>query len=218
MKFFSDDFIITYTTETQNLVEVIEVIVEALIVNMKKIMDFFGLKEFNNKKEIIIYSNIDKYAKHMSKYILYQDWMIADTSDGNINILSLDMCQKTNAHKNMSYEEYKKVILHEFVHICQSEINPNSDGCEWFWEALATNLSGQIFYDININCTKEALMYDYYNLAGNYAITYKIGKYMLENMKHDKILEYVRIPERLCNETEAILQTVKTASKKFRFK
>lgn len=209
MKFLSDDFIITYTIETQNLVEVI---VETLIVNMKKIMDFFGLKEFNNKKEIIIYSNIDEYAKHMSKYIVYQDWMIADTSDGNINILSLDMCKRTNAHKNMNYEDYKKVILHEFVHICQSEINPNSDGCVWFWEALATNLSGQISYDIKINCTKEALMYDYYNLAGNYAISYKIGKYMLENMEHDKILEYVIRPEKLCDETEAILQAVKTAS------
>ncbi len=206
MVFSSDYFIIIYTNETQSLVELIE---DALTVNMNKIIEFFGLEEISSKKEIIIYSSIDEYARHISKYSPYKDWMVADTFDGNLNVLSLEMCQRTRSHQKMEYEEYKKVILHEFVHLCQQEINPNAYGCVWFWEALATNLSLQVFDDVKITCTKEQLMFDYLNLVGNYAISYKLGKYMLTNLEHDLILEYIKMPEKLCNETEQILQTVK---------
>src|SRR5690606_5871316 len=115
------------------------------------------------------------YIKNMSKYIDdYQEWMIGDTYDGNINMLSLENCKKTKTHKEMTLTEYIKVVIHELVHICQQEVNPNAYGCEWFWEALATNLSEQTLFETIVDCKKEQLMFDYLNLQNGYPISYTI--------------------------------------------
>lgn len=203
MIFSTDNFNINYTHESQAFIDLLS---QTLSDNLERILCFFGLKSLRDKKEIIVYSDLSDYIAHITKYThRYQDWMIADTFDGNINILSLDNCRKTNSHGNMSYEDYSKVIVHELVHACQQEINENAYGCEWFWEALATNLSGQTTKVIEISCTKEQLMFDYANLPNAYAISYNLGKYMLENMSHEKILEYAAHPELLWNDTEKIM-------------
>ncbi len=202
MTYTSDFFVINYKADTEDLVGLI---LDSLDRGMNRIIDFFELEQLSSKKEIVIYSSIDEYALHVNSYSPYQDWMIADTFDGNINVLSLKCCQQIRSHRNMDCEEYKRLILHEFVHQCQQAINPNAYGCIWFWEALATNLSGQVFDDTEINCTKEQLMYDYINLVGNYSISYKLGKYMLANFDHARILDYVKSPEKLCNELDLIL-------------
>lgn len=122
--------------------------------------------------------------------------------------VSYDECRRTKAHKNMTPEQYQKVIIHEFVHSCQQEINPDAIECEWFWEALATNLTGQYNYTVPIKCTKEQLIHEYLNLNDNYLISYTIGKYMLENYYPERILDYVKNPERLRRETDGIIREV----------
>lgn len=94
----------------------------------------------------------------------------------------------------MQFEEYSKVIVHELVHLCQKEIYDNAYGCEWFWEALATNLSGQVMDKPNILCTKEQLMFDYNNVPQAYAVSYYIGKYMIDNIEHKKYYNMYPIP------------------------
>jgi hypothetical protein len=95
------------------------------------------------------------------------------------------------------------------VHICQQEVNPNAYGCEWFWEALALNLSGQILPETSIDCTKEQLMFDYLSLPNGYPISYTIGKYMLENYPHERLIEYIATPQQLWDDTEKIINDVK---------
>ena len=146
----------------------------------------------------------------MLKYTdTYQDWMIGDTNDGNINMLSLKNCKMTQTHKGLTLSEYIKVVVHELVHICQQEVNSNAYGCEWFWEALALNLSGQTMSETIVDCTEEQLMFHYLCLPKRYSISFTIGKYMLANYPHEHLLEYIKNPQQLWNDTEAILNDVK---------
>lgn len=134
--------------------------------------------------------------------------MIGDTYDGNINLLSLERCREADGHGDIDPLEYEKLILHEFVHICQQQINPDARGVIWFWEALAMNLSGQTAEDIEISVTASELSDNYTALNGCYAISCKLGKYMLSHYSHDRIMEFVRFPERLPAETEKILSEI----------
>ena len=70
----------------------------------------------------------------------------------------------TKSHREMTFSGWVQIVVHELVHICQQEVKPNPYGCEWFWEALALNLSGQ-------NCLKLPLIAQKNNLCsiiGNY--------------------------------------------------
>ena len=55
----------------------------------------------------------------------------------DINLLSLEAAQKTKEHTNMTIDELKSIILHEFVHICQQESEKEhiKEDIVWFWEA-----------------------------------------------------------------------------------
>lgn len=190
--------------------ELADQIYNTLLLNLDSILRFFRLKKLKNKVDVIIYSTIEDYIVHINKCKhSYYEWMIADTFDRKINIMSIDACRKTNSHRIMSLEDYSKLIVHEFVHICQQEVNANSYGCEWFWEALATNLSGQYMKPTDVLCTKDELMFNYVNIPNAYAISYNLGQYMLQNLSHDLIYEYISNPTILWNDTEKILISVK---------
>lgn len=206
-KIDTTNFTIYYTNKSD---EMVEELLNSLLVNMNRILQFFKLEELKNKTDIIIYSSIDDYIKHVNACNqTHYEWLIADTFDGKINILSIDICRKTDAHRNISIEEYSKLIIHEFVHICQQEVNPNSYGCEWFWEALATNLADQKMERPQEICTREALMFNYASIPNAYSISYYLGRYMLQNLSHEKIYEYVLKPEILWNDTETLLNEVR---------
>lgn len=173
---------------------------------MNRIAAFFGLEDIDHCQKIIIYSTAEEYKAHTEKFTEYHSWMIGDTYDGNINLLSLKSCQEAQGHEKMTEEDYIKLILHEFTHICHQQINSNAEGVIWFWEALAQNLSGQTNEDIELNCTPKELSEDYINLPGNYAISCKLGRYMLESFPHERIMDYIRTPEKLIADTPSILE------------
>ena len=176
--------------------------------NMGRILDFFGLKELREKVTVKMYDSVEEYERHVTEFFgEYFDWMIADTFDGNINLLSYDRCRSTSSHRNMRREDYVKVIVHEFVHICQQCVNDDATGCEWFWEALATNLSGQTYNETALSCTGEQLQNAYSSMADGYAISYTLGKWMLARLPHQKILDYVKEPGTLRRDTEEILRS-----------
>ena len=141
--------------------------------------------------------------------------MCADTNDGNINLLSLEAAHKTNEHKDMTISELESTILHEFVHICQqdSEIESSDKEVVWFWEALATNLGNPESFDrVMIEATNEEID-DFNNLNNNYPIAYTIGNYMLENISHEEILDYIRYSKKLLNDSDVILDNAREWSK-----
>lgn len=177
----------------------IEEIISYLDNRSNYILGFFGLEEIPNKVNIVIWDNIDKYREHIEKYHEYKSYMVADTNDGNINLLDIDVARKYTKHTNMDIKSLKTTISHEFVHICQQnlQIDQIETDIYWFWEALATNLGNpDNFSVINFDITPKELQ-DFNNIRNNYNIAFTIGKYMLSNISHDKLIEYIKYPSKL---------------------
>ncbi len=207
MKKEGKDVILHYDEAESELAELILKVIED---NLERLLAFFQLGGLSNKVDIIIYSSIKDYEKHMLECgYAYYEWMIADTMDGKIHISTLDACRGTQAHRDISFDDYVKMIIHELVHICQQHVYANCYGCEWFWEALATNLSGQCMEYPQELCTRDDLMFHYNEVPYAYSISYHIGKYMLENLPHEKIYEYIANPDALWQDTEELLGVLK---------
>lgn len=183
-----------------------------LNLNMEEIMMFFNIDNISEKKKIIIWTDLDKYKNHIEKYYEYKDYMCADTNDGNINILSLEEAHKTIEHSDMTFDEMKKNIKHEFVHICQQECEEESIGYDiaWFWESLATNLGNpESFNEVDVSDVTIEQLSEFNNLDCGYPIAYTLGKYILTSYSHDEILEYVKYPKILEQEQCEILDNIK---------
>lgn len=182
---------------------------------LENIMSFFELKSLKNKTKIIIFDDLGLYKKHIEQFFEYQDYMRADTMDGNINILSLEETCKTAYYAGTNLDDFKSVLLHEFVHICQQEkeIEPIEEDIVWFWEGLATNLGNPEEYEIiPINATNEDI--NEFNCGEkNYPISFTIGNYMLEYYSHEEIIEYVRNPKKLLADSQKILDGAREWSK-----
>lgn len=202
MKIELSNFIIEYDKD----INYIEDIILTLENNTYDILNFFELAQLSQKKRVIIFTDRGKYKKHMLQYVNeFKDWMCADTYDGNINLLEISEARKSKEHKDMNLDIFTKCILHEFVHLCQQELNSNSEGTGWFWEALATNLSGQDYNLISLeNCDFNRLQEDFNNTQNGYSYSFTLGKFMLENYSKDKLLEYIKNPNLLKNDANNI--------------
>lgn len=207
MKIELNNFII----ETDKYINYIEDIISVLENKTCNILDFFELDKLSKKKKVIIFTDREKYKKHLIPFVKeFKDWMCADTYDGNINLLEISEARKSNEHKDMSFDEFIKCILHEFVHSCQQEFNVSADETSWYWEALATNLSGQDYNEVSLNnCDFESLKKDFNGTKNGYQYSFTLGKFMLENYSKEKLLEYVKNPDLLKLDANLIFQLVK---------
>ena len=205
------DFTIEYDDSNDYIIDVVQYLEE----NMKRLMDFFELDSLSSKKRIIIYNHLEDYQKHIDKFIKYQDYMRADTMDGNINLLSIEEAHKTKEHKDMTLEDLKSTILHEAVHICQqeSQLEKNHKEIIWFWEALATNLGNpDKFRRIKIQATNEEIEH-FETLSNSYPIAFTIGNYLFEHYSNKELLEYVKYPSKLLLDSDKILDSAREWSR-----
>lgn len=212
MKIELDNFII----ECDKEINYMSNIVSTLENNTVGILDFFELDKLSQKKRVVIFTDREKYKNHLLPYVIrFEEWMCADTYDGNINLLEISEARKSKEHENMDMDEFIKCILHEFVHSCQQEWNSNSDGTAWYWEALATNLSDQDYSLVSLeDCDFEELKRNFNGTKNGYSYSYTLGKYMLENYSKDKLLDYVKNPDILKQDADSIFETVKQSQKK----
>lgn len=194
---YENDHFIVYYNECDK--KYLGKLLNVLNQRVPNILNFFKIQ--CPKKVIIkLYDNLDEYKDNImmsfkNAYLSgecdqerqFQNWMIANTEDGNINMQCLDLVRKLDDYVNYTEEEFCYNVAHEFTHICQQWIGSNSPG--WFWEVLATNLG-------NPECqhtTFEAFTLDDLNqnfdMIDGYGIAYKIGKYLFENYDDDFILQ-----------------------------
>ena len=207
MELVKDNFIINYD---ENLSYVPELI-DYLESGMNNIMNYFELDKLKSKRKVIIYNDIELYKKHVEKYHKYYDYICADTFDGNINILSIEEAHKTKEHANMTIDDLKRVILHEFVHICQqdSQIEKYNETITWFWEALATNLGNPENFNIKIINSDVPEIKEFGSLKNNYSIAFTIGNYLFDNYSKEEILEFVKYPSKLLLIEDKVLEEAK---------
>ena len=209
MKIELNNFVIEFDKD----IDYISSVISTLENETYEILNFFELEKLSKKKKVVIFTDREKYKEHMLKYVPeFKEWMCADTYDGNINLLEIGEARKANSHKNMTIDEFTKCILHEFVHSCQQELNLNSGGNGWYWEALATNLSGQDYDEIDLSlCDFERLQKEFYNVKGCYSYSFTLGKYMLENYSKERLLEYIKNPILLKEDAIDIFDKVKNS-------
>ena len=213
MRISLDSFTIEYDKEISYIPDIISRLEDIT----SEILEFFELEKLSQKKKVVIFTDREKYKEHILQFIPeFKEWMCADTYDGNINLLEISEARKSKDHADMDLNEFIKCIVHEFVHLCQQECNheQDTDGTVWYWEALATNLSGQDYNPVSLDdCDFEQLKNDFNNTEGGYSYSYTIGKYMLENYSKDKLLEYVRNPFLLKKDMNDIFEAAKKSQK-----
>ena len=197
----------SFMVECDKKLDYIDELEEKLKQESSRILSFFELDGLKQQKKIKIWTDREKYRRYLEQYVdKYYEWMDGDTHDGNINMLSIEECRKTKSHQDMALEEMLEVITHEFVHTCQQEINPDAENVEWFWEALATNLANPFDCVASMQCEDDELIYHLNDVPYSYQICFTIGKFILESYSHEKIMDYVRNPDKLRKDAKTIFK------------
>ena len=97
-------------------------------------------------------------------------------------------------HKNDSLESFQKVMIHEFVHICHTQLLTGWDKYSFIMgEGLSTYLADQPYnHDIKIDYPKETLFSnEFFSLSNDlYSISQKIVRKLVDKVTHEKLLEY----------------------------
>lgn len=107
-----------FIIKSENNLEYLEDVLNFIQDNENKILNFFELKELNNKYtiRIIKYESFKNYI--INKYGELKKYVIGDTDfeSKTITILDVEDQKKYTTHKDSTLEETLKMILHEIVH------------------------------------------------------------------------------------------------------
>lgn len=207
----NENLVIKYSEKDEDY---ISLIIDTLSANSRRIINFFKLNSLSKKVNIVIWDSVEKYREQLEPQLIkhgreYKEWMIADTFDGNINMMSISAVRTTKNREDYSLEEFLETVCHEFVHICQKELSgPKLP--TWVWEMLATNLGNPSFKVIvPINVSIEELNNNFNNIRNNYSIAYTIGKYLFEQYGNDYIYNLITSSDDLENQLSILFKEAK---------
>ena len=193
MIYETDIYSIEYDAKSEKLVQSIN---DALSQNFQRILDFWGIEKLAAHVNIKIYSEMDDWIKFYEEKSgsKYQDYVVGCADGPNIYVLAFDEYKKTQQHKNDSLEDFQKVMIHEFVHICHQQLITGWDKYSHIMgEGLATYLAGQRYNpDVKIDYPKDELFSkDLFSLTNDlYSLSQKIVRQLVEKVPHEKIIEY----------------------------
>ena len=193
MIYETDIYSIEYDAKSEKLVQSMN---EALSQNFQRILDFWGIEKLANHVNIKIYSEMDDWIKFYEEKSgsKYQDYVVGCADGPNIYVLAFDEYKKTQQHKNDSLEDFQKIVIHEFVHICHNQLITDPEKTSFIMgEGLATYLAGQGYnHDMKIDYPKYSLFSnDLFSLTNDlYSLSQKIVRQLVEKVPHEKIIEY----------------------------
>lgn len=154
-------------TYSENSEKYISDMVKYLDENAYSILKFFGVSSDETNITVNIFDDLDEFRKHVKetrkKYGKEKDteeWICGFTAGNHIDIINYDLYKDM---KNESFEDYKKMLVHEFVHavhFTSKDENYKKDaGSKWINEGLAIYFSKQMDSNITFdkNVTKEIL-------------------------------------------------------------
>ena len=193
MRYEDEKFIIYYNECDKRY---IELLVKTINERSPFICDFFEIV-YDEKIVIKLYNNLEEYKKNLEDSFKmqnlerkYENWMIANTEDGNINMQSLDLVKQQDDFKYYTEQIFCYNACHEFTHLCQQYLNSKNPG--WFWELIATNIGNpENQHESNDRFTLKELNEKFDEIDG-YGIVYKFGKYIFENYDRDTILSWIK--------------------------
>ena len=143
--------------------EKIDTEMEAFLVKLpeelKRLMDYFGITSIDKKITINIHTDLDEFKNFYESlgHGSYKDYVVGCALNYEINLLDFKEYSKTQCHHNDTVEDFLKVIVHEMVHICHQNLQPDMDKVVWFMgEGLATYRAKQRYsLDEKIDFPKE---------------------------------------------------------------
>ncbi len=208
MRYEDEKFIIYYNECDKRY---IELLVKTINERSPFICDFFEIV-YDEKIVIKLYNNLEEYKKNLEDSFKmqnlerkYENWMIANTEDGNINMQSLDLVKQQDDFKYYTEQIFCYNACHEFTHLCQQYLNSKNPG--WFWELIATNIGNpENQHECNDNFTLKELNEKFDEIDG-YGIVYKFGKYIFENYDRETILSWIKDNDKFNKAIESIIES-----------
>ena len=188
-------------------------VVDYIVVNEKRVLDFFKLEKLPHKVNILILSYESFKGFIVSKYGEILDYVSGDSdyATNTIRILNVDDQIKYTTHKDADVERIKTTALHEIIHQCHHVYHTDYRQTTWFSEGLATNLSNQKYdiQDLN-NCDFDKLKNDFRHYRGAYKFSYTIVNYILNNCLKDEIEMLYKNPDYLRENADKIFGKAKS--------
>lgn len=213
MKKELDNFIIESDIDLDYFDEIVDYIIE----NEKRLLDFFKLDKLPHKVNILILSYEPFKEFIISKYGEILSYVCGDSnfSTNTIRILNVDDQIKYTTHKDADVKRIKNTALHEIVHQCHhiyhTDYKQNYKQTTWFSEGLATNLSNQNYDIQDLNeCDFDMLKNDFRHYKGNYRFAYTIVNYVLNNYSDEEIEKLYKKLDYLREKTNIIFEEAKT--------
>lgn len=151
MKKRFENIIINYDVEAINF---IDQVFDELISKVNDIRSFFNIYP---KEDVISIKIVPTKKELDNNYWCYEnapdDWVVGFTVCGNnsykVFLVSFNDYKNTS-HFKESLEDYKKVLIHEFIHVVHSILCNGNYPANFIWEGVACYLSGQ-WVDRNTN-------------------------------------------------------------------
>ena len=125
----------------------------------ERIFDFFDIKKLKKKLIIKLYDERDKYAAYRN-YKLYE-WSIGnmdvDQNNYYIHMLSYKEIIKIKVHDKKNLDDFNKLLVHEFIHVCHEDYGTCHKVLRWISEGIAIYLSKQNYSEGLTNCNVESV-------------------------------------------------------------
>ncbi len=188
-------------------------IINCIIENEKRILDFFKLEKLPKKVNILILSYEPFKSFIISKYgeILSYVSGDSDSSTNTIRILNIDDQIKYTTHADANIDKIKGTILHEIVHQCHHVYHNDYNQITWFAEGLATNISNQKYELQKLDeCDFLKLKNDFRHYKGGYKFSYTIVNYILKNYTNKEITKLYSDPNYLREKSDIIFEEAKS--------
>lgn len=195
--------------------EKIDTEMEAFLVKLpeelKRLMDYFGITSIDKKITINIHTDLDEFKNFYESlgHGSYKDYVVGCALNYEINLLDFKEYSKTQCHHNDTVEDFLKVIVHEMVHICHQNLQPDMEKVAWFMgEGLATYLANQRYsLDEKIDFPKEVYFGGseaFKQIRSPYCFAQKFVRMLVDKFPREKVLKYACDAEKLKEDWEII--------------
>lgn len=199
-----NEFLIINFGETDK--DLANAMIDVIDKEKSRIFEFFNIDKLSKKLQITLYDNFDEFVNMVNESFKqeakwkkehgidapvgkWNEYIVALGGDGVIKMLDIELCRTKSAHKNTDLNDFLQVALHEFVHVCNSEIITKSPLPTYLLEGIATQLAGQEKYKLDkLECTADELLNGFNNLEKSYHKAYTLMGYMIESMPHEELL------------------------------
>lgn len=211
MKKELDNFIIESDIDLDYFDEIVNYIIE----NENRLLNFFKLDKLPHKVNILILSYAPFKDFIISKYGEILSYICGDSNSSThtIRILNVDDQIKYTTHKDADVERIKDTVLHEIVHQCHHVYHTDYTGYRqttWFSEGLATNISNQKYEIQDLNqCDFDKLKTDFRHYKGSYKYAYTIVNYILNNYSDEEIEKLYKNPDYVREKANIIFEEAK---------